>query len=174
MPSGLPQVQLVIWSMMLLAAPGLLLPSRLMLKYWDLQQFPILLARAMLVDRLVFIVMTMTALGLVALVIWEGVFPDRRDARILCALPIRGRVLIVSRLCVLTAVAGRFLLGVNAVPTFMYGPQLGRYGMASSMVTGARAHFVSTTLAGAFVFFSLIALQALLLNLVGRWALERW
>jgi hypothetical protein len=115
----------------------------------------------------------MTALGLVALVIWENVFPDRRDARILGSLPIRSRTLIAARLGALGALAGIFILGMNAVPTLVYGPILSGFGGALTPIHGVAAHFVATTAAGAFVFFGLIALQGLLLNVTGRRLAER-
>ena len=106
-------------------------------------------------------------------VIWDGMFPDRRDARILTVLPLRGRVLIAARLLALAALAGIFLVGVNAAPTLFYGPQVARYGAATNVIRGAMAHLVATTLAGAFVFCLLVALQGVVLNLGGRRASER-
>ena len=173
MPPGLPQVQLVIWSIALMAAPGLLFPMRFAAKYITLRFNRQALAEALLVDRLLFITLTMTTLGLVALVIWDGMFPDRRDARILTVLPLRGRVLVAARLLALAALAGIFLVGVNAAPTLFYGPQVARYGAATNVIRGAMAHLVATTLAGAFVFCLLVALQGVVLNLGGRRASER-
>jgi hypothetical protein len=174
MPPGMPQAQLVIASLAALAAPGLLLPTRFGAKYVALAtRDPQALPHALLVDRLLFITLTMTAMGLVALVIWEGVFPDRRDGRILGALPVPGRVLILGRLLALAALAGIFSLGVNAIPTVMYGPLISAYGGASNVLLGLLSHFVATACAGAFVFFLLIALQGVLLNVAGRRAAER-
>ena len=51
------------------------------------------MARRCSCDRLIFIILSMTAMGFVALVLWQNVFPDRRDARLLGVLPLRGRVL---------------------------------------------------------------------------------
>jgi hypothetical protein len=174
MPPGLPQVQLVIGSLTALAAPGLLMPMRFAAKYVALQaRQPEALPGALLVDRLLFITLTMTAMGLVALVIWEGVFPDRRDARILGSLPLASRVLIGARLLALAALAGIFSAGVNAIPTLAYGPMISAYGGASNPLLGLLAHFVATAAAGAFVFFSVLALQGLLLNVAGRRLAER-
>jgi hypothetical protein len=173
MPPGLPQVQLVIWSIALLAAPGLLFPTRFAAKYITLRFNRAALAEALLVDRLLFITLTMTTLGVVALVIWDGMFPDRRDARILTVLPLRGRVLVAARLLALSALAGIFLVGVNAAPTLFYGSQIARYGAATNVIRGVMAHLVATTLAGAFVFSLLVALQGIVLNLGGRRASER-
>ena len=68
-------MQLLIWSIALLASPGLLLPMRFAARYNGLElSNPSALPGALLMDRLLFITLTMTALGLVALVIWEGVY----------------------------------------------------------------------------------------------------
>jgi hypothetical protein len=171
LPPGLPQVQLVIWSLAILAAPGLLLPIRFGSAYSMMQAQPELLARMMLMHRLAFITISMTAMGFVALVLWENVFPDRRDARQLGVLPLSGRVLIVARLIALTALAGVFLAGVNAIPTVTYGPFVGFYGGARNPVFGMVAHLVATSGAGLFAFFTLLALQGIWLNVGGRrWA----
>lgn len=173
MPVGPPQVQLVIWSMALLASPGLLLPGRFAYKYKTLEHSPVALAQALVTDRLLFITLTMAALGLVALVVWDGVFPDRRDACILGSLPLRHRELIAARLAALAALAGIFCLGITIVPTVLYGPLVASFGAASNGPRGAVAHLLATSLAGCFVFFGLIALQGVMLNVVGRRIAER-
>jgi hypothetical protein len=173
MPPGLPQVQLVIWSMALLASPGLTFSVSFGNGYVALQKVPEMLVRAMLLHRLIFITMTMTAAGLVALVIWDGVFPDRRDARILGALPLPGRVLIAARLLALAAVAAIVLTGVNIIPAIAYGSAVGTFGGAANIVAGVLAHFVATSLAGLFVFTSLIAIQGAVLTIGGRRAADR-
>ena len=174
MPPGLPQVQLVIWAIVLLASPGLLLPVRFATKYSNMHaNHPELLVRAMLVDRLLFITLTMTALGVVALVIWDGIFPDRRDARILGGLPLPGRVPIAARLLALAALAGLFLAGNNLVPSIVFGATIGVFGGATNAFLGIFAHLVATTMAGIFVFTTLVALQGCCLNLGSRRTSDR-
>ncbi len=173
MPPGLAQVQLVIGAMTFLAAPSFLMPFNFATRYAQMGKNVEAIARAMVLHRLLFITFTMTALGLVALVVWEGVFPDRRDARILGSLPLRSRTLIAARLGALGALAGLFIVGTNAVPTLVYGPVLSGFGGALTPIHGMAAHFLATTAAGAFVFFGLIALQGLLLNVTGRRMAER-
>ncbi len=173
-PPGGDAAQTVIAFLTLLAAPGLLLPFRFSLKYVELAaRSPDALARALITDRLLFITLTFIALGLVALVIWEGVFPDRRDARVLGALPIPERVMIRARLAALAGLAGIFMLGVNTVPTLIYGSVLGISGGAITPIHGILAHLLTNLAAGTFVFCGLIALQGLLLNVVGRRSAER-
>jgi hypothetical protein len=173
LPPGVPQAQFTIWAMAGLAAPGLLLPTVFAQRYLELERHPALLTQALVFHRLLFITLTMIALGFVALIVWESVFPDRRDARVIGVLPLSGSVLVVSRLMALAALACIFLLGTNAVPTLMYGSLIAAYGAASNVLTGAFAHLVATSAAGAFVFFLLIALQGILLNLGSRRFAER-
>ena len=173
MPPGLAQVQLVIGALTVVVAPSFLMPFNFATRYAQMGQDVEGIARLMVLHRLVFITFTMTALGLVALVVWEGVFPDRRDARILGSLPLRSRTLIAARLGALGALAGLFIVGANAVPTLIYGPVLSGFGGALTPIHGMAAHFLTTTAAGAFVFFGLIALQGLLLNVTGRRMAER-
>ena len=173
-PPGGDAAQTVMAFLTLLAAPGLLLPFRFSLKYVELAaRSPEALARALITDRLLFVTLTFIALGLVALVIWEGVFPDRRDARVLGALPIPDRVMIRARLAALAGLAGIFMLGTNTVPTLVYGSVLGISGGAVTPIHGILAHLFTNLAAGAFVFCGLIALQGLLLNLFGRRAADR-
>jgi hypothetical protein len=173
LPPGLPQEQFMIWGLALLAMPGLLLPMKFAGGLLTSGATGEPLVRALQFHRLVFITLTMTAIGFVALIIWDGVFPDRRDARILGALPVPARVLIGARLLALAAICGVFVIGVTAVPTLIYGPIMGAFGGATNALRGAVAHLLTTTLAGGFVFSALVGLQGIVLNLGGRQAADR-
>jgi hypothetical protein len=168
MPAGLPQVQLIIGALTLLCAPGLVFPIRAAGAYAMVQRNPEVLARMLIMHRFLFVTLTMIGIGAVALVIWEGVFPDRRDARILGVLPLRGRTLITARLGALSALAGIFVIGINAVPTVVYGAVISGFGAALTPLHGMAAHFVANVCAGAFIFFGLLMLQGLILNVAGR------
>lgn len=173
MPPGLPQAQLVIWSLAALAAPGLLLPIKFAATIVKMEGDPESLTRAVLAFRLLFITLSMTGIGLVALATWDGMFPDRRDARILGSLPISTPVLIGARLLALGALCGIFLVGINAIPSLGYGAMMPILGAASNSVLGVLAHFIATTLAGLFVFASLVCAQGIVLNISGRRAADR-
>jgi hypothetical protein len=173
LPPGLPQEQFVIWSLVLVATPGLLLPMRLASDLLIADESGASLVRPFLIHRLLFISLTMTALGLVALITWDGVFPDRRDARILGVLPVSGGVQVGARLLALGTLCGLFVLGANAIPTLVYGPVMGAFGGAVSSIRGALAHGLATTAAAVFVFSALVALQGIALNIGGRRAADR-
>ncbi len=169
----MPQAQVVVWSLAFLATPGLLLPVRFLRGNLAGGSSPQSFVHALLVFRLFFITLTMTAIGIVALMIWDGIFPDRRDARILTPLPVPGNVLIGARLLALGALCGIFVVGINAVPTVFYAPMIAAFGGATNQVQGVLAFAVANGLAGVFVFTSLISLQGLALNLGGKKATDR-
>lgn len=169
LPPGLPQVQLVIWGIAVLAAPGYMVAFRSGIKYSALGKFsPSRLPDTMLLDQLLFITFGMMALGLVALVIWEGVFPDRRDVRVLGVLPLPVRAHVAGRLAAMGAVAALFSAGMNLPPAVIYGPTLWLHGGAGDPLRAGAAHLAVAGMAGLFVFFLLIAAQGVLLNLFGR------
>ena len=174
MPPGFPQAQVVIWSLAFLATPGLILPAMYFRANLRARiRSPGDRVRAMHAFRLFFITLTMTSIGMVALVIWDGMFPDRRDARILTGLPLPARLLIGARLLALAALCGIFVVGVNIVPTIFYAPTIAVFGGAANLPLGVLAFVVANGLAGAFVFSALVALQGLVLNLGGRRAADR-
>ena len=173
LPPGMPQAQVVIWSLAFLAAPGLILPIKFAQTNLRVDDNPASMVHALLVFRLFFITLTMTAIGFVALMIWDGIFPDRRDARILTPLPVPGSVLIGARLLALGALCGIFVVGINAVPTVFYAPVIAAFGGAANQVQGILAFVVANGLAGVFVFTALVSLQGLALNLGGKKATDR-
>ena len=172
LPPDVPQAQFVVWSLAFLAMPGLLLPIKLIGSLLQTQG-PEALTRALLLHRLIFIALSMTVAGVVALIVWDGVFPDRRDARILTPLPVSGRVLIGARLLALAALCGIFIIGVNAVPTLTLRARGGSVRRRNeSAARPGRALRVDDD-GGVFVFTALLALQGLALNVGGSRAADR-
>ncbi len=174
MPPGLPQVQLVIGSLSMMAAPGFIVAFEVQRRYTYLWRTdPARLRDAILSDQLLFVTYSMLAVGLVALDIWEGVFPDRRDARTLGVLPLRTRTHVVARLGALAAVAALFSAGANIMSAIVYGNVLWAYGAAAGALRAMSGHLIATGLAGLCVFFTLVTAQGVLLNAFGRHTAQR-
>jgi hypothetical protein len=174
MPGGLPQVQVVIWAIALLAAPGYVLSFVYAIEYdrlWRLDRRS--LPDVMLGDQLLFVTFGMMALGLVGLVVWERVFPDRRDVRILGMLPLARRTHVAGRLGALGAVALLFCVGVNLPSGIVYGAFLAGSEGAAGPFRGIAAHMIATGLGGLFTFFLVIAGQGLILTVFGPRAAQR-
>jgi hypothetical protein len=164
---AVPQAQLVIWSLASLAAPGFMIAMRLGRAYTHASSHAGLFA-AILRDQLLYVTYSMMALGFVAMLIWEGVFPDRRDARMLGVLPLSTRTHVVGRLAGLGALAALFSVGINLPSAVAYGFVLFVFEAAAGPVRIAAAHVVATAMAGLFAFFLLILAQGVLLNAFGR------
>jgi hypothetical protein len=164
---AVPQVQLVIWSLAVLGAPGFMMALRLGRAYIHALD-PVILFDSIVRDQLLYVTYSMMALGFVAMLIWEGVFPDRRDARILGVLPISTRTHVVGRLTGLGAFAALFSVGINLPSAVAYGLVLFVYEVAAGSVRIVAAHVIATAMAGVFAFFLLILAQGVLLNVFGR------
>jgi hypothetical protein len=173
MPAGLPQVQLIVWSVVLLGTPALVQPAIYSQKYARLWFEPGTLSGAIATDRIVLITYAMIAMGFVALVVWEGAYPDRRDARILGVLPVPEREFIAGRMCALAGVFGLFFATVGFLPSLMFATLSFSYGQPCGFLRGTAAHLTAVLAATALVFALVIAVQCLLVTVLGRSAAQR-
>ena len=167
---GLPQVRLVIFAFVALMFPATQIPMRAAQAYDAVSRVrPDVLDLFMWPHKLLFIIMAMVGTAAVSLVIWENVFPDRRDAFILGPLPIRTRTMVTARLGALAALMAMIALGASLPSALFYGLVAGGFSPGGILRTMA-SHFVATTGASAFAFLFLLSLQGLLINLVpARW-----
>ena len=168
MPPGLAQVQLVVGLVAFLAAPAALVPLLLARKYIHISFYtPAYLPAAMAQDRLIAILLSMGATALVTLVIWENIFPDRRDSRHLGVLPIRVRTFVTARLGALIALFLTAFLGPTLLSAFSFGLVGAGFSPGHGFLEIATSHFVAVAAAEAFVFFGIVAAQCLVLSLFG-------
>jgi hypothetical protein len=169
MPPGLPQVRLLIWSAALIIGPGVYLPVNMWGRYVYLARWhPEQLQPAIWGDKLQLLLLAMIPAGLISLVIWDGVFPDRRDAHIMSVLPITNRAIVVARLAALGLVLGLISLLVGVPVALLYGTLVGQY--QGGFLPAVVGNFLSSGLATAFVFCSVLAVQSILVTVArGRW-----
>ena len=123
--------------------------------------------QAVRADELWLLTLMMSAVGLVTAIKWQSLFPGLRDYQVLGALPLRARQIFVAKFLALLAVCSITVVVINALP-----------GLTFPLVSGGRwqinpspaAHFAvhATVFAAAcyFLFFGLLALQGVLLNLL--------
>jgi hypothetical protein len=119
---------------------------------------------ALLADILFLETLVMVIMGLFTAIQWGALYPTLRDYLALAGLPIRMRQIFVAKFAALTALAGAILLTVTTFPSFIF-PAVFRGRYEDGTFFHIFALFDSLTLAGAFAFFSLIAVQGILLNL---------
>jgi hypothetical protein len=171
MPEGLPQVQLVLWGALLAATPTSWMSMMVTERYQRLA-FTQPLALEFAADRMVLVTLSMMAIGVVGLIIWDGVFPDRRDVRILGPLPVRGWRFVVARLAALGRVYLIFAAPLCLLQSIVFPMVVAGYGDPVPRWHGILAHLLTVLMAYTFVFTSLIAIQCLLLLSFGRRAAQ--
>jgi len=165
MPAGVPQVQLVVSVFAFFAAPSLILPLFLLKKY---VAAPMQVVQSGLAaDRTMALLLTMTATAFITLVIWENVFPDRRDSRILGVLPIRQRSMVLGRLAAIVMLFVILFLTTTAISSFGFGVLSTMTGSPEGFIMALLAHFVAVAAAQGSVFFGIIFVQCGLLAFAG-------
>ena len=158
----------VMWLLALLAVPGVMFSGSQLFAYAHLRHQPAEVIDRTLLQRETFHVdFVMGVAGLITMLVWSSLTPDRRDAHVLGTLPITAREQALARLLALFTFFGLFIAAMS-VPT----------GFAHTFVTVGPetifefpgrllGHIVGASLAGAFVFFSLVNVQLLLAALLG-------
>lgn len=158
----------VMWLLALLAVPGVMFSGSQIFAYAHLRfQSAEVIERTLLQRETFHIDFVMGIAGLITMMIWSSLTPDRRDANVLGTLPVTSREQAAARLLALFTFFGLFIAAM-AIPT----------GAAHTFVTvGADnigelpgrllGHIAGATLAGAFVFFLLLNLQLILAALFG-------
>ena len=160
--------QSVMWMLAAIATPGVMMSGSLMFAYAHQRALGRAVQdRSMMVSQAFHVDFVMAVSGLIAMLVWSSMTPDRRDALVLGHLPITLQQQASARLLALLKFFGLFVAAVS-VPA----------GTAFTFVTlGAHevswfpgrlaAHVVATSLGAAFVFFTLLNLQLLLAALGG-------
>jgi hypothetical protein len=120
---------------------------------------------ATVADALFLITFSIFVIGLFTTIEWPSLFPGLRDYLALASLPVRMRDIFVAKFTALTGFAGAFIVA-TAFPLSVIMPTVsaGRYSTHSMLQVPAI--FTSCSLAAVFVFFSLVAIQGILLNLL--------
>lgn len=117
-----------IWLIALLATPGTLVPINMAKKYFFAHVIaPETVEAASWVDKSVLLTLSMLAGGVVALVCWEALLIDRRDALVLGTLPVRRRTIVGAKLFALCRAFAIVALAINVVaavvfPLVVYAP----------------------------------------------------
>jgi hypothetical protein len=171
MPSGM-QAPALIWAAAFLVAPALCLPAVYMIKYPFIRKYlPATVEPALWGDRLLLLLLSAGAMGLVSVVLWDTLFPARRDAYVLTPMPIPLGIQMLGRLSGLVLLFAGFTVALNAIPAVAF-PAVAS-GSFLQIPRGIAGHIVSSIAASAFVFFSVTSAQGLVILAFGRRAAAR-
>lgn len=112
-----------------------------------------------------FISTTMLVAGLVAVISWDALFPDRRDIMVLSPLPVSPRMILSAKVAATGAILGLAVLALNCISS-----------VALCLVTGGIPHFIpffaaywfTLIAAGIFIYGSVLAVQGVTALLLPR------
>jgi hypothetical protein len=171
MPSGM-QAPAMIWVAAFLVAPSLCLPAIAIIKYPAVRMFnPDRLEMVFWYDRSLYLLLSTGAMGLISVVLWDTLFPARRDAFVLTPMPIRVGVQMLGRLFGLVLLFAVFTVALNAIPAVAF--PLVSAGTFLEIPRGIVGHVVAAIAANAFVFFTVTSTQGLVILAFGRRAAAR-
>jgi hypothetical protein len=163
----------------MLAAPGAFISILLFDKYSSLLRFlrgnqnfdPY---AASLPDQYFFLTFSMVITGIVTVLKWDSIFPDRRDYMNLAPLPIATRRIFLANMTAIVLIALAFAVDVNAVSSFLFPLEVTmEQPRFIFYVQFASAHFLGVMLSSLFIFLALFALIGTLMVLLPDSAFRR-
>jgi hypothetical protein len=117
-----------------------------------------------------FLSMTMLVAGLMAVISWDQIFPDRRDVMILGALPVRSFTILLAKIAAAGAVLGVAVLSLNLAISVALSLVAGGF---PGFLRNFAAYWWTTMAAALFVYGSVLAVQGCMaLLLPRRWFLR--
>jgi len=166
MPTGM-QATAIIWAAAFLVGPSVLMPVNKMAKYAFLyRHFPQRVEAALWDDRMTFLLLSAGAMGMIAVVLWDTLFPARRDAFVLTPLPVPLPIQMLGRLGGVLALYAVFAVGLNVMPAILF--PFVSMNVVARIPRAVAGHLIAGSAANAFVFFGVTAVQGAVILAFGR------
>jgi hypothetical protein len=125
------------------------------------------LGAAATADELALLTLVMCVTGLIALLEWQSLFPGGRDYLAMASLPVRSRQIFTARFTSVLLFSVVIIGAMNLMPSLIAPMEFGgAWQMDSSYAMRAGAQALASGLACFFVFFAILALQGVLLNVL--------
>lgn len=138
--------------------------------YWHFT--PALYTAVSAADQCRYVLFSMVVIGMVAVLKWDTLFPDRRDFAVLTPLPLKLRTIFAAKIAALLLFVSLFILAVAGLPTLVY-PYMASWGLRPNVRLQHLAwmmivHGVAVFSGCLFMFLFFVALQGVLINLLSR------
>jgi hypothetical protein len=118
-------------------------------------------------DELSFIAVAMGVTALLTILQWQSLFPNPRDCLALAAMPVSARQIFLAKSGALLLAFAVFVLAFNLPWAMLFAAvTYGHWQENPSLLPVVAANFAATGGACIFVFFSLLACQGVLLNVL--------
>ena len=125
------------------------------------------LRAAALADEIALLTLMVCVTGLIALLEWQSLFPSRRDYLAMASLPVSSRQIFIARFVSVLLFSGVVIAAMNFLPSLIAPLEFGGgWRLDASFARQAAVQAASACLACIFIFFSILALQGLLLNVL--------
>jgi predicted permease len=117
-------------------------------------------------DLISFLVLSMAVTALLTILQWQSLFPSLRDCLALAALPVNPREVFAAKFGAVVLIFSAFVVSMAAMPAILFAALVGNYGPGNpNALLYLAANFLALAGGCAFVFFTLVAIQGILLNL---------
>ena len=118
-------------------------------------------------DELTFIAVAMGVTALLATLQWQSLFPNLRDYLALASIPVSARQIFLAKSGALLLAFAVFVLALNLPWAILFAAATsGHWQENPSTLSVVAANFAATGGACIFVFFTLLACQGILLNVL--------
>jgi hypothetical protein len=125
------------------------------------------LRAAAIADETALLTLMLSVTGLIALLEWQALFPSRRDYLAMASLPVGSRQIFVAKFASVLLFSGVVIGTMNFLPSLIAPLEFGGgWRIDSSFLQQAAVQAASSSLACLFVFFAILALQGVLLNVL--------
>ncbi len=123
---------------------------------------------SLIAARCFFLTFSMAVMGLVMVVHWEMLFPDRQDYLILTPLPLKTRTLFLAKITAFAVFLALFATSANVGSTLLWPAVDDTVTLA-----GWGAHALTLMAGGVFIALALAAVQGVLLTILSARAFRR-
>lgn len=153
------------------SAAGLTIPAGILLmdpRIVDAPSAKLRLISAL--DELALLTFLFAVAGILAVLAWNSLFPNRDDYLALASLPIRPRQIVGARFLSVALMAILIALALALWPSAISPHNYGLQQSFSVMVVDIFARVLATSFGCVFVFFAVVSIHGLIVNLApGRW-----
>lgn len=111
---------------------------------------------------------TITGVGLVSVLSWDSLVPDRRDIFVLAPLPIRTTTLFAAKLAAAGTAVGLVILSLNVFSGLGWPLFFAASGGAIPTIRSLAAYWATVVLAGVFTFCMVLGIQGIAVQLLPR------
>jgi predicted permease len=124
-------------------------------------------------DELTFIALAMGITALLTALVWQSLFPSLGDCLAMAGLPVSARQIFLAKAGALLLAFAVFVFALNLPWAMMYAAATAGGSGGPSALTTIAANFAGMGAGCVFVFFSLLACQAILLQVLPSRMFER-